>query len=127
MPKVRKVIREVDDNIVPDGGLPANQTVKGSGVPDSSGQVFNSTTRKEDKLDTGDASKRSLPDPVKKAVKADVDIRAGEVDGEDYDEIEGSPLPDENKDGVATPLEDEVTEKPAAGAALSMSVKFGVS
>ena len=114
MPRVRKVIREVEDNIVPDGGLPANQTVKGSGVPDRSDQVFNSTTRKEDKLDTGSASTRTLPEPVKRAVKADVDIRAGEAE-EEYDEIEGSPLPDENPEGEDSNLEQAVVEKPAAG------------
>ena len=114
MPRVRKVIREVEDNIVPDGGLPANQTVKGSGVPDRSDQVFNSTTRKEDKLDTGSASTRTLPEPVKRAVKADVDIRAGEAE-EEYDEIEGSPLPDENPEGEDSNLEQAVVEEPAAG------------
>jgi len=114
MPKVRKVIREVEDNIVPDGGLPANQTVKGSGVPDKSDQVFNATTRKEDKLDTGSASTRTLPEPVKRAVKADVDIRAGEAE-EETEDIEGSPLPDENPEGEDSNLEQAVVEKPAAG------------
>ncbi len=116
MPRVRKVIREVEDNIVPDGGLPANRTVKGSGVPEKSDQVFNATTRKEDKLDTGSASTRTLPVPVKNAVKADVDIRAGEVDGEgeEYDEIEGAPLPDLNPIGEDSNLEQAVVEKPAA-------------
>jgi hypothetical protein len=114
MPRVRKVIREVDDNIVPDGGLPANQTVKGSGVPERSDQVFNGTTRKEDKLDTGSASTRTLPEPVKRAVKADVDIRAGEAE-EEYEEIEGSELPDDNPQGEDSNLEQAVVEKPAAG------------
>lgn len=83
-------------------------------MPTSSGHVFNGTTRKEDKLDTGDASKRSLPNPVYKAVKADADVSGTESD-EDYEEIEGSPLPDDNDNGVETPFEDEVVEKPASG------------
>jgi len=114
MPRVRKVIREVD--VVPDGGLPASRTVKGSGVPDRSDQVFNSTTRKEDKLDTGSASKRSLPEPVLRAVKADPDIRAGEG-GDEYEEIEGSELPDDNPRGSNSRLERAVIEKSAAGPA----------
>lgn len=113
MPKVRKVIREAE--VVPNGGLPANRTVKGSGVPDASDRVFNGTTRKEDKLDTGSASTRTLPEPVKRAVRADLDV-AGESE-EEYEEIEGSELPDDNAEGVTTPFDAEVTEGPAAGPA----------
>lgn len=113
MPRVRKVIREVDDNIVPDGGLPANRTVKGSGVPDASDKVFNGTTRSEDKLDTGSASRRSLPEPVYRAVKGDVDT--GNESDEEYEEIESVGLPDDNSEGVTTQFEDEVIEQPAAG------------
>jgi len=61
----RKVIREVEDQVDYEGGLPASKTVKGSGVPEATNQVFNGTTRKEQSLDTGDSgdyvSKKSIP------------------------------------------------------------------
>jgi len=106
--KVRKATEDVADQIEPTGKLPA------SGVPDNGadgtaggancppGQIWNAHTRKCEKSDLGDASKRSIPEPVAKASSATGEAET--VDGVQYDNIEGSELPDSNDAGVKTDL-----------------------
>lgn len=106
--KVRKASEDVADQIEPVGKLPA------SGVPDNGadgtaggancppGQIWNAHTRKCEKSDLGDASKRSIPEPVAKASSATGEAET--VDGVNYDLIEGSELPDDNEKGVITDL-----------------------
>ena len=81
----RKVIREVEDQIDYDGGLPASKTVKGSGVPEATNQVFNGTTRKEQSLDTGDSgdyvSKKSTPLKVPTTENEDEELNAEDEKG----------------------------------------------
>lgn len=80
----RKVIREVEDQVDYDGGLPASKTVKGSGVPEATNQVFNATTRKEQSLDTGDSG-----DLSKKSTPLKVQTNAGENEELTADDEEG--------------------------------------
>lgn len=106
--RVRRANEDVSDQIEPVGKLPA------SGVPDNgdggtaggancpNGQIWNAHTRKCEKSDLGDASKRSIPEPVAKASSATGEAET--VDGVNYDEIEGSELPDDNEGGVKTDL-----------------------
>ena len=81
----RKVIREVEDQIDYDGGLPASKTVKGSGVPEATNQVFNGTTRKEQSLDTGDSgdyvSKKSTPLKVPTTENEDEELTSEDEKG----------------------------------------------
>lgn len=81
----RKVIREVEDQVDYDGGLPASKTVKGSGVPEATNQVFNGTTRKEQSLDTGDSgdyvSKKSTPLKVPTTENEDEELTADDEEG----------------------------------------------
>ncbi len=105
----RKVIREVEDQVVPTGELPAHTVPQngaggnaGGGCPD--GQIFNATTRKCVDSDTGRADQRSIPEPVAKATSATGGENGQEdVSGYDVDTIEPAPLPDENE-GVITDL-----------------------
>lgn len=107
MPK--KVIREVDDQIEPTGELPAHGIPQnGAGAPAGGGNVepdsvWNGTTRKAQKSDTGDAGKRSIPAPVAKASSSEAS-EDETVDGYSVDRIAGSPMPDDNEDGVNYPL-----------------------
>lgn len=80
----RKVIREVEDQVDYNGGLPASKTVKGSGVPEATNQVFNATTRKEQSLDTGDSG-----DLSKKSTPLKVQTNAGENEELTADDEEG--------------------------------------
>ena len=80
----RKVIREVEDQVDYDVGLPASKTVKGSGVPEATNQVFNATTRKEQSLDTGDSG-----DLSKKSTPLKVQTNAGENEELTADDEEG--------------------------------------
>ena len=106
--KVRRANEDVNDQIDPQGKLPAH------GIPDNgadgtaggancpSGQIWNAHTRKCEKSDLGDASKRSIPSPVEKASSA-----TGEAEteaGVNVPPVEGSPLPDDNEEGVNTDL-----------------------
>jgi len=106
--KVRRANEDVNDQIEPAGKLPAHGipdngadgTAGGANCPD--GQIWNAHTRKCEKSDLGDASKRSIPSPVEKASSA-----TGEAEteaGVDVPPVESSPLPDDNEDGVETPL-----------------------
>ena len=106
--KVRKANEEVNDQIDPQGKLPAHGiphngadgTAGGANCP--SGQIWNAHTRKCEKSDLGDASKRSIPSPVDKASSATGEAET--VAGVDVPPVEGSPLPDENDDGIETEL-----------------------
>lgn len=104
---------EVEDTVAPTGELPAakpTDNAKGNPVDAAySDQVFDSTNRKYVKSDTGDASKRSVPDPVKKV---------SEAEDADWDtqNIAGSPLPDENPEGTKTPLGGAEPSTGSAGA-----------
>ena len=81
----RKVIREVEDQVDYNGGLPASKTVKGSGVPEATNQVFNATTRKEQSLDTGDSgdhvSKKSTPLKVPTTENEDEELTSEDEKG----------------------------------------------
>ncbi len=102
MPK--KVIREVDDQIEPEGELPAAKIPEnGAGAPAGganvpSDSVWNGTTRKTQKSDTGDAGKRSIPATVAKASGGENGQET--VDGKDVPALAGSPAPDNNEDGT---------------------------
>src|SRR3990172_4393080 len=106
--KVRKATEDVSDQIEPTGKLPASGvpdngadgTAGGANCPD--GQIWNAHTRKCEKSDLGDASKRSIPEPVAKASSATGEAET--VDGIDVDLVEGSELPDDNEKGVITDL-----------------------
>lgn len=106
--KVRKANEDVSDQIEPTGKLPAHTvpnngdggTAGGGNCPD--GQIWNAHTRKCEKSDLGDASKRSIPEPVAKASSATGEAET--VDGIDVDFVEGSELPDDNDNGVRTDL-----------------------
>lgn len=106
----RKVIREVDDQISPEGDLPAKTAPSngaggnaGGGCPD--GKFFNATTRKCEDSDTGRSDKRSIPAPVSKASSSAGGENGQEpVDGYDVSDVSGSPLPDDNEDGEITDL-----------------------
>lgn len=80
----RKVIREVEDQVDYDGGLPASKTVDKSGVPEATNKVFNATTRKEQSLDTGDSG-----DLSKKSTPLKVQTNAGENEELTADDEEG--------------------------------------
>ena len=110
----RKVIREVDDQIQPEGDLPAKSIPEngagnnaGGGCPE--GKIFDSTQRKCVDSDTGRADKRSIPAPVAKA-SSSVGGENGQepVDGYDVSDVAGSPLPDDNEDGEITALDNDV-------------------
>ena len=106
--KVRRANEDVTDQIDPQGKLPAHGiphngadgTAGGANCP--SGEIWNAHTRKCEKSDLGDASKRSIPSPVDKASSATGEAET--VAGVDVPPVEGSPLPDENDDGVETEL-----------------------
>ena len=110
--KVRKATeQDVDDQIAPQGKLPAHGiphngadgTAGGANCPN--GEIWNAHTRKCEKSDLGDASKRSIPSPVDKASsKTGGEAESETVDGVPVQPVEGSPLPDENDDGIETEL-----------------------
>ena len=101
---MKRVLREVEDQIEPTGQLPAS-TPPSNGAGGNAGdcpkgQIFNSTTRTCVDSDTGDASKRSIPAPVAKASSAAGGENGQEpVDGYDVSDVAGSPLPDNVEDG----------------------------
>lgn len=102
MPR-RIISREADDTIVPEGNLPASKPEAGSGDR-SDGQIFNAQTRKYETSDTGDSSKRSIPQPVAKA-SSTATGEAETVDGVDVEDVSaGAQLPDDNEEGVKTEL-----------------------
>lgn len=88
------------DTVVPTGDLPAakpTDNAKGKPVDAAyADQILDATNRKYVKSDTGDASKRSVPAPVGKVSEAE--------DEWDSQDVAGSPLPDDNEEGVKTPL-----------------------
>ncbi len=110
--KVRRANeQDVNDQIEPQGKLPAH------GIPDNGadgtaggancppGEIWNAHTRKCEKSDLGDASKRSVPEPVAKASsKTGGEAESETVDGVPYVPVEGSELPDDNDDGVVSDL-----------------------
>jgi len=102
MPR-RIISREADDTIVPEGNLPASKPEAGSSDR-SDGQIFNAQTRKYETSDTGDSSKRSIPQPVQKASSTSTG-EAETVDGVDVEDVSaGAQLPDDNEEGVKTEL-----------------------
>ena len=115
MPR-RIISREADDTIVPEGNLPASKPEAGSSDR-SDGQIFNAQTRKYETSDTGDSSKRSIPQPVQKASSTSTG-EAETVDGVDVEDVSaGAQLPDDNEEGVKTELggsqpEEDVVEAP---------------
>lgn len=115
MPR-RIISREADDTIVPEGNLPASKPEAGSDDR-SDGQIFNAQTRKYETSDTGDSSKRSIPQPVAKASSTSTG-EAETVDGVDVEDLSlDAELPDDNEEGVKTELggaepEEQVTEAP---------------
>ena len=97
----RKVIREVEDQIDYKGDLPASKPVKGAGVAESPDTVWNGTTRKQDKLDTGNASNHSEDQRVLKLTKT--------TEAEDE-------LSADDETGVVDNFSNDVTQQPSAGA-----------
>lgn len=106
--KVRRANEDVTDQIEPQGKLPAHGiphngadgTAGGANCPN--GEIWNAHTRKCEKSDLGDASKRSIPSPVDKASSATGEAET--VAGVDVPPVESSPLPDENDEGVKSEL-----------------------
>ena len=100
-------VEDVHDQIDYTGELPAKSiptngaggSAGGSNCPD--GKVWNGTTRKCQDSDLGRADQRSAPAPVVKASSAAGENGQEQVDGYDYSEIAGSPLPDENDTSAA--------------------------
>ena len=116
MARRRIVSREADDTVAPAGNIPASKIpnvgkdgkLAGAGnCPD--GKVWDATARNCVDSDTGNASKRSVSEPVAKASSTSVG-ESETVDGIDVPEIAGSELPDDNDDGIETPLGDEEPE-----------------
>ena len=97
----RKVIREVEDQIDYKGDLPAQKPVKGAGVAESPDTVWNGTTRKQDKLDTGNASNHSEDQKVLKLTQT--------TEAEDE-------LSADDETGVVDNLSNDVTQQQSAGA-----------
>ena len=97
----RKVIREVEDQIDYKGDLPASKPVKGAGVAESPDTVLNGTTRKQDKLDTGNASNHSEDQKTLKLVPT--------TEAEDE-------LSADDETGVVDNFSNDVTQQPSAGA-----------
>jgi len=97
----RKVIREVEDQIDYKGDLPASKPVKGAGVAESPDTVWNGTTRKQDKLDTGNASNHSEDQRTLKLVPT--------TEAEDE-------LSADDETGVVDNFSNDVTQQPSAGA-----------
>ncbi len=110
--KVRRATeQDVANQIEPQGRLPAHAipnngadgTAGGGNCPD--GQIWNAHTRKCEDSDLGDASKRSIPEPVGKASsKTGGEAESETVDGVPYVPVEGSELPDDNDEGVKSEL-----------------------
>ncbi len=110
--KVRKATeQDVADQIDPQGKLPAHGiphngadgTAGGANCPD--GKIWNAHTRECEESDLGDASKRSVPEPVDKASsKTGGEAESETVDGVKVAPVEGSELPDENDEGVKSEL-----------------------
>ena len=114
MPR-RIISREADDTIVPEGNLPASKPEAGSSDR-SDGQIFNAQTRKYETSDTGDSSKRSIPQPVQKASSTSTG-EAETVDGVDVEDVSaGAQLPDDNEQGVHTQLGGSQPEEDVVGA-----------
>jgi hypothetical protein len=102
MPR-RIISREADDTIVPEGNLPASKPEAGSSDR-SDGSIFNAQTRKYETSDTGDSSKRSIPQSVQKASSTSTG-EVETVDGIDVEDVSaGAQLPDDNEEGVKTQL-----------------------
>ena len=111
----RLVSREADDTIAPQGNLPASgiphvgkkDRLAGAGnCPD--GKVWDATQRTCVDSDTGNASKRSIPEPVARASSTSTG-EAETVQGEDVQTVAGSELPDDY-DETETPLGNEEPE-----------------
>jgi len=111
----RLVSREADDTIAPQGNLPASgiphvgkkDRLAGAGnCPD--GKVWDATQRLCVDSDTGNASKRSVPEPVARASSTSTG-EAETVDGEDVQSVAGSELPDDYEE-TETPLGNEEPE-----------------
>jgi|TARA_R110002110_G_scaffold118613_2_gene292529 hypothetical protein len=102
MPR-RIISREADDTIVPEGNLPASKPEAGSSDR-SDGSIFNAQTRKYETSDTGDSSKRSIPQSVQKASSTSTG-EVETVDGVNVEDVsQGAQLPDDNEEGVHTQL-----------------------
>ena len=97
----RKVIREVEDQIDYQGDLPASKPVKGSGMGETPDTVLNGTTRKQDKLDTGNASNHSEDQKVLKLTQT--------TEAEDE-------LSADDETGVVDKFSNDVTQQQSAGA-----------
>ena len=111
----RLVSREADDTISPQGNLPASgiphvgkkDRLAGAGnCPD--GKVWDATQRLCVDSDTGNASKRSVPEPVARASSTSTG-EAETVQGEDVQSVAGSELPDDYEE-TETPLGNEEPE-----------------
>ena len=111
----RLVSREADDTVAPQGNIPASgiphvgkkDRLAGAGnCPD--GKVWDATQRLCVDSDTGNASKRSIPEPVAKASSTSTG-EAETVQGEDVPLVAGSELPDDYEE-TETPLGDEEPE-----------------
>lgn len=105
----RKVIREVEDQIDYQGDLPASKPVKGAGVAESPSTVLNATTRKQDKLDTGNASNHSEDQKPLTYVKTT--------------ESDDAELAADDETGVVDSFPAETEEEPAAHAVTNADVK----
>ena len=103
----RKVIREVEDQIDYQGDLPASKPVKGAGVAESPSTVLNGTTRKQDSLDTGNASNHSKDQRVLDLVET----------------TESEELTADDETGAVADLPAETEEEEAAHAVTNADVK----
>ena len=103
----RKVIREVEDQIDYKGDLPASKPVKGAGVAESPSTVFNGTTRKQDNLDTGNASNHSEDQKVLGLTQT----------------TESEELSADDETGVVDNFSNDVTQQPSAHAVTNADTK----
>ncbi len=101
--KVRKAT-EQETQVDPVGELPAN-TIPHNGADGTAGggnckdgQIWNAHTRLCEPSTTGDASKRSIPEPVEKGSSATGEAET--VDGVDVPPVDGSELPDDSEGEV---------------------------
>ena len=103
----RKVIREVEDQIDYKGDLPASKPVKGAGVAESPSTVFNGTTRKQDNLDTGNASNHSEDQRVLSLTQT----------------TESEELTADDETGVVDNFPAQTEDQPSAGAVTNADTK----
>lgn len=113
MPK--KVVREAETpQVEPEGQLPANTpTTNGKGRSAGSGncppdEIWSAQDEGCVKSNTGNAGRRTLPEPVARASETDSDELEG--DGVDVEPVDGSEDPDDNTGDPKSSLDDNTPE-----------------